>query len=79
MPRMLLRQITNAVPGTISVYDFAAQRIIYINRKQFMRLIYTEQALEEMNTLRWIEKIAHPDDKQKMRKHICEMSVTADN
>jgi len=74
-----IRQIFDTVPGTISVYDIAQKGIVYINRRQFARLGYNEQELDELADLRWIETILHPDDQAKMRQHIGEMASAPDD
>ncbi|MFD1871102.1 PAS domain-containing protein [Hymenobacter bucti] len=74
-----IQQVADAVPGTISVFDFAEQRIVYINRAQFLRLGYTEQELAALGDLRWIEELVHPADQPLLRQHLAALAAAPDD
>ncbi|MDJ1470771.1 PAS domain-containing protein [Cytophagaceae bacterium DM2B3-1] len=71
-----IRQITEAIPGTISIYDLEQEQIVYINRKQFTRFGYSDQELNEMTDWRWITKIVHPEDRRLLWQLLDEMPAT---
>ncbi|MDJ1469537.1 PAS domain-containing protein [Xanthocytophaga flava] len=64
----LIRQIADAVPGTVSIYDLVTKRIVYKNRKQFTRLGYSEEELEQMDNMQWVNTIVHPEDVPLLRQ-----------
>jgi len=73
-----IRQVAEAVPGTISVFDFAKQGLVYINRARFTHLGYSEQELAPLGDLRWIEELVHPADQPLVHQHLAELAAAPD-
>jgi PAS domain S-box-containing protein len=72
-----VQAITNASPDIIYVYDFAAQRTVYINDSIFDMLGYTVQEIQE-GTVPFFQAHLHPDDRALVLARYQQLQAQAD-
>lgn len=69
--RNFTEKILNSSPNLIWIYDYDKQRNIFINKEFMAMLGYTERQMHEFGTMATL-MLCHPDDMQKLLKHIRE-------
>jgi len=66
--KLFIERITDTVPSAVFLYDLQEHRLVYINRQVKAIFGYSDQEFLAMGN-GFIERLAHPEDAPRMRKH----------
>ncbi len=73
-----IRRIVNSVPALMYIYDLEKKKDVFINHEISNVLGYAPHDLENMDP-RLLEKVLHPEDRQKVRRFFQDISDARDS